>query len=103
MTSSNSAQNNFPEALKVSRKCLGVTQEAFHPVSGRTYISALERGLKSPTLTKVDELSAVLGIHPLTLLTLSYAKKRNPESIGLTTDFVAAEVRKILDLIEQTH
>jgi transcriptional regulator with XRE-family HTH domain len=41
-------------------------------VSSRTYVSALERGLKSPTLPKVDALSGVLGLHPLTPLALSY-------------------------------
>ena len=36
-------------------------------------MSTLERGLKSPTLSKIDQIAAVLGIHPLTLLVLSYS------------------------------
>ena len=45
-------------------------------VSSRTYISNLERGLKVPTLKKVDSLATVLRVHPLTLLTLSYLDAR---------------------------
>ena len=45
-------------------------------VSSRTYISNLERGLKVPTIRKVDSLATVLGIHPLTLLALSYIDTR---------------------------
>ena len=35
-------------------------------------MSSLERGLKSPTLSKVAELCEVMDVHPLTLLTLAY-------------------------------
>lgn len=41
-------------------------------VSGRTYISQLERGQRNATLSKVDELASVMGLHPATLVTLSY-------------------------------
>ena len=42
-------------------------------MSSRTYMSTLERDLKSPTLHKLAELCEVMEIHPLTLLTLAYA------------------------------
>jgi transcriptional regulator with XRE-family HTH domain len=54
-------------------------------VSSRTYVSALERGIKQPTLTKVSELAGVLGVHPLTLLTLSHC-----------STFSTAEATKLL-------
>ncbi|MBB4124995.1 transcriptional regulator with XRE-family HTH domain [Xanthomonas translucens] len=50
-----------------------MSQEAFSDVSSRTYMSTLERDLKSPTLHKLTELCEVMGVHPLTLLTLAYA------------------------------
>lgn len=34
---------------------------------------ALERGQKSPTLDKIDALSATMNIHPLTLLAITCA------------------------------
>jgi transcriptional regulator with XRE-family HTH domain len=65
-------KNLFPAALKAVRKARGLSQEAFSDVSSRTYMSSLERGLKSPTLSKVTELCEVMDVHPLTLLTLAY-------------------------------
>lgn len=66
------SKNSFPAALKTVRKSRGLSQEAFSDVSSRTYMSSLERGLKSPTLSKVAELCEVMDVHPLTLLTLAY-------------------------------
>jgi transcriptional regulator with XRE-family HTH domain len=63
---------SFSAALKSVREGRGLTQEAFSDVSSRTYVSSLERGLQSPTLDKVAELSEVMEVHPLTLLTLAY-------------------------------
>jgi len=60
-------------ALKTVRKARGLSQEAFSDVSSRTYLSTLERDLKSPTLKKLAELCEVMQVHPLTLLTLAYA------------------------------
>ena len=66
-------QNNFALALRRVRKARGMSQEAFALESSRTYVSTLERGLKSPTLNKVDELARVLNVHPLTLLLAAYS------------------------------
>lgn len=66
-------KHTFSEALKTIRKARGLSQEAFSDVSSRTYMSSLERDLKSPTLNKLAELCEVMEIHPLTLLTLAYA------------------------------
>ena len=77
---------DFGKALREARRSRGLTQEDFATVSGRTYVSALERGLKSPTFDKVAELAAALEIHPLTLLTLAYLNARRGETLrGLLT------------------
>lgn len=62
----------FAVALKTARKARGRTQEDFSDVSSRTYLSTLERGLKSPTLDKLQNLAKVLELHPLTILALTY-------------------------------
>ena len=67
------AKHTLSEALKTIRKARGLSQEAFSDVSSRTYMSSLERDLKSPTLNKLAELCEVMEVHPLTLLTLAYA------------------------------
>lgn len=64
-------------AIKQSRNAKKITQEDFSGISSRTYISTLERGLYSPTVEKIDGIAKVIGIHPLTLLTLSYLIKAN--------------------------
>ena len=64
---------SLPDALRQIRKARGLSQEAFSDVSSRTYLSSLERDLKSPTLNKLAELCEVMEVHPLTLLTLAYA------------------------------
>ncbi|WP_042955194.1 helix-turn-helix domain-containing protein [Pseudomonas sp. G5(2012)] len=62
----------FGVTLRRYRVRAGLSQEAFSSVSSRTYISTLERGLKNPTLDKVNEIASALKVHPLTLLTSYY-------------------------------
>ena len=91
------AKISLPAALKAVRKARGLSQEAFSDVSSRTYLSSLERGLKSPTLNKVGELCEVMEIHPLTLLTLAYAG-----DVKGGTDKLLARVQRELAAIEAT-
>lgn len=80
----------FGLALRQFRKAKGLTQEEFSQMSSRTYLSALERGLKSPTLDKIDELSKVMGVHPVSLVAGSYlkldAKLTSDQLLGLIRD-----------------
>lgn len=67
------AKHSLATAIRTVRKARGLSQEAFSDVSSRTYMSSLERDLKSPTMHKLTELCEVMDVHPLTLLTLAYA------------------------------
>lgn len=62
----------FGLALKKVRNGKNLTQEDFSTVSSRTYLSSLERGLKSPTLEKINQLAGTLDVHPLTILVGTY-------------------------------
>ncbi len=62
----------FAKALKITRKSRGLTQEDFSDISSRTYLSMLERGKKSPTLDKIHSIAQTIGIHCLSLMTLTY-------------------------------
>lgn len=55
---------NFPMALKIYRQSAQLSQEELAHKSGldRTYISMLERGIKSPTLNTMITLCESLGI-----------------------------------------
>lgn len=58
----------FGAALRKARQRKGLTQEDFAIVSSRTYLSTLERGIKSATIEKTVDIAGRLGVHPLTLL-----------------------------------
>ena len=83
------AKHSLATAIRTVRKARGLSQEAFSDVSSRTYMSSLERDLKSPTMHKLAELCEVMEVHPLTLLTLAYA--------GDDMD----KVRRVLKQVEQ--
>ncbi|GAB0153349.1 helix-turn-helix domain-containing protein [Marinobacterium sp. BA1] len=90
-------QYSLAKALKAVRKARGLSQEAFSDVSSRTYLSTLERDLKSPTLSKLAELCEVMDIHPLTLLMLAYAGDSEAQA-----DQLLAQVQKELqEIIKQ--
>nr|WP_284041427.1 helix-turn-helix transcriptional regulator [Halomonas olivaria] len=84
------------KALKTVRKARGLSQEAFSDVSSRTYMSTLERDLKSPTLSKLAELCEVMEVHPLTLLTLAYTENDQHKTSQLL-DQVQRELDAIVE------
>ena len=88
------AKHTLSEALKTIRKARGLSQEDFSDVSSRTYMSTLERDLKSPTLNKLAELCNVMEVHPLTLLTLAYAGNSPSKA-----DELLAQVRQELEAV----
>jgi transcriptional regulator with XRE-family HTH domain len=45
----------------------------------RTYLSSLERGIKSPTIDKIEQLASVLGVYPVTLLAMAYITDADEE------------------------
>ncbi|NTX26783.1 helix-turn-helix transcriptional regulator [Burkholderia pyrrocinia] len=83
-------------ALQRLRELAQVTQEDFGVVSSRTYVSSVERGLKSPTLGKVEQLASVLGVHPLILLTVAYMDHLNPKEIERTTEALRSQLLNLL-------
>lgn len=86
--------NTFGLTLKHVRNVRNMSQEDFSIVSSRTYISSLERGLKNPTLDKVEKISSCIGVHPLTLLTLAYSKTNEKHSLAEVIKRVIAELKE---------
>jgi len=82
----------FGRALKEIRKARGLTQEDFSLVSSRTYLSSLERGRKSPTLRKVEDLARAIGIHPLSLLTRTWLHAEAASQLETLMDRIKTEV-----------
>jgi len=96
-SSPTSPRNQFGLALRAVRKARGLSQETFGLQSSRTYVSTLERGLKSPTLNKIDELAEVMGVHPITLMMCAYADLDKANEIATLLQAVAAELNSILE------
>ena len=88
------AKDSLATAIRTVRKARGLSQEAFSDVSSRTYMSSLERDLKSPTMHKLAELCEVMEVHPLTLLTLAYAGDSAQRA-----DQLLAQVRQELEAV----
>ena len=86
----------FAKALKTFRTARGLTQEDFSDVSSRTYLSTLERGLKSPTIDKLQALAQVLNVHPVTILVLSYINAEDSP-----VDELLAKVKQELRAVTQ--
>ncbi|MDE2634824.1 MAG: helix-turn-helix transcriptional regulator [Chloroflexota bacterium] len=64
---------SFGIALRKCRKRAGISQEQLNFRTGvhRTYISEIERGVKSPTLHTVIALAEALGMKPSHLMRMA--------------------------------
>lgn len=89
---------SLAQALRAVRHARGIAQEEFDQVSSRTYVSALERGIKHPTVNKVAELAGVLQVHPLTLLTLSFCSTLSEQEARKLVERVVHEVADLAEL-----
>ena len=84
-------------AIKAIRKNRNLTQEDFGLVSSRTYLSTPERGLKSPTLDKLDEIARVMAVHPAALVLLAYSILDSKGNMTLdTVNIVSQETKQLL-------
>jgi transcriptional regulator with XRE-family HTH domain len=81
----------FGAGLQKARRSRQLTQEDFSVVSSRTYLSSLERGIKAPTITKIDEIAKVIGVHPLSLIAYAYLPSSSAERKQFW-EAIAAEV-----------
>ena len=64
---------SFGHALRKCRKQAGISQEELNFLTGihRTFISEIERGVKSPTLHTVAALAKALGMKPSDLMRIA--------------------------------
>jgi len=92
-------KNQFGTVFKVIRHAQGMTQEDFALESGRTYISELERGLKQPTLQKIDSLAIPLCLHPATLVFMAYLEEHSESSANQLLELIRSQANEILTRI----
>lgn len=87
-------------ALKRARIAKKITQEDFSDISSRTYVSTLERGLYSPTVEKVDALAKVIGVHPLTILSLAYLINEETTDASALLNVINSQLNELISLID---
>jgi transcriptional regulator with XRE-family HTH domain len=87
------------KAIRLVRRARGLTQEDFSDISSRTYLSSLERNLKSPTLEKLTQLADVLEIHPATLIAVSMLPALNRSSVDSLSGVLHRELDDLLSTI----
>lgn len=85
----------FGRALRFTRTTLQLQRYDLAAAANKQYVGSLEQGLKSPTLGMVEKLADVMQVHPLTLLTLTYAAR--PEE-GATEELLAQVHAQVLAL-----
>ena len=63
-TPTNSLVDRFPDVLRELRQEKGLSQEGLAEKAGlhRTYISQIERGIKSRSLRSLEQLAQALGV-----------------------------------------
>lgn len=81
----------FGATLRALRQKKNRTQEDFYIVSSRTYISTLERGIKSPTMEKLDDIAGVLDVHPAALAVRTYMERDN-ESLEVVLEKIREDL-----------
>lgn len=89
------------KGLRLARLARNLSQEEFVAVSGRTYVSEIERGTKAPTVGKVEQLAAVTRFHPLTLLTLGYCKTPTQKEAAALMSRVTVEIAEIIEAMAE--
>lgn len=68
----------FGQALKGMRILRRLPQHRFFAGTSRAYMTLLEQGRRCPTLSKIEDLAAVLEVHPVSLIVECYLQG-NPD------------------------
>lgn len=74
------------------RVAKGLTQLSFATVSSMAHVSRIERGTSSPTLGKIECLAEAMGVHPMTVVALSYVSSPKPKALQALFERVTREV-----------
>lgn len=89
-------RRGLARSLRLVRKSRGFAQDQLSDVSGRTYLSEIERGIKNPTLEKLDELARAMNVHPLTILAIAYLPNLREQELDGLQSRVGKEAKALL-------
>lgn len=75
------SKKSMGAALRLTRWVAAVSQDDMTVVSSRTFVSAVERGVKSPTIEKLSEIAKALDVDAATIVVVaSLLEARNPDA-----------------------
>lgn len=93
-------RRGLARSLRLIRKSRGLAQDQLSDVSGRTYLSEIERGLKNPTVEKINDLAKAMDVHPLTVLTIAYLPLLRPQELEALQNRINKEAKVLLEKAE---
>lgn len=88
----------FGNIFTRSRKRAGLVQEDFEPITSRSYISALERGKYSISMDKLNDLSKLIGMHPVSMMFQTYLVYDEKISALELISIIMEDLKKVEDL-----
>lgn len=104
MFTSEFASHDFGSALRAIRKSLALDRDAFGSVCSPQYVGTLERSGKCPTLGMVEKIASVIGIHPLTLMTMAYSlSETNETSLEEMLSLVHSQIVSTLSGVKSSN
>lgn len=89
-------RRGLARSLRLIRKVRNLAQDELSEVSGRTYLSEIERGIKNPTVEKIDELARAMNVHPLTILVIAYLPNLREQDLEALQEKVGKEAKMLL-------
>lgn len=63
--------------------------------ASQSYISTIERGKWNPTIGKIEQIAAILGVEPATLLVLARLRQTSFSEPGVILKLIQAEVAEL--------
>jgi transcriptional regulator with XRE-family HTH domain len=91
-----SLEKRFGEVLAAVRRARGLSQEDLEGAAHRTYLSELERGLKSPTLSTIAKLAEALDVPPALLVYLATVDLPKDATASATADALSKALSDLL-------
>ena len=77
------SKKNLGRALRMARRASGVSQDDLSVVSSRSFVSSVERGIKSPTIEKLSVMARAMGLRAASVLIVATVleSSRQPDEV----------------------
>ena len=89
------SKKNLGHSLRMARKATGLSQDDLSVVSSRSFVSAVERGIKSPTMEKLTVMARAMELQTASILVVATVLESSRE-LGEILQQVADEAEAIL-------